>query len=166
MSRPHGSSFAAQMAGEGVLRRRPSSVPLRIFAICLTSVTITVHYTNYGPLIPTLRGDLHVDSSQVGLLSTLLFLGLAVAYIPAGALIDRYGSRPVLLGSTITSALGGILLPLFPNFSWLVARRAGIGLRLGGSFVAGGHITPNLGKHSVPGEGPLVGVIQRGSGRG
>ncbi len=166
MSRPHGSSFAAQMAGEGVLRRRPSSVPLRIFAICLTSVTITVHYTNYGPLIPTLRGDLHVDSSQVGLLSTLLFLGLAVAYIPAGALIDRYGSRPVLLGSTITSALGGIVLPLFPNFSWLLACRAVIGLGLGGSFVAGAHIAANLGKHSSLGQGLYGGFIQVGTGLG
>ncbi len=166
MSRPHGSTFAAPMAGEGVLRRRPSSVPLRIFAICLTSVTITVHYTNYGPLIPTLRGDLHVDSSQVGLLSTLLFLGLAVAYIPAGALIDRYGSRPVLLGSTITSALGGILLPLFPNFSWLLACRAVIGLGLGGSFVAGAHIAANLGKHSSLGQGLYGGFIQVGTGLG
>jgi predicted MFS family arabinose efflux permease len=166
MSRPHGSSFATQMVGEAVSRRRPSSVPLRIFAICLTSVTITVHYTNYGPLIPTLRGDLHVDSSQVGLLSTLLFLGLAVAYIPAGALIDRYGSRPVLLGSTITSALGGILLPLFPNFSWLLACRAVIGLGLGGSFVAGAHIAANLGKHSSLGQGLYGGFIQVGTGLG
>ncbi len=166
MSRPHGSSFAAQMAGEAVSRKRPSSVPLRIFAICLTSVTITVHYTNYGPLIPTLRGDLHVDSGQVGLLSTLLFLGLAVAYIPAGALIDRYGSRPVLLGSTITSALGGILLPLFPNFSWLLACRAVIGLGLGGSFVAGAHIAANLGKHSSLGQGLYGGFIQVGTGLG
>lgn len=166
MSRPHGSSYATQMVGEAVSRRRPSSVPLRIFAICLTSVTITVHYTNYGPLIPTLRGDLHVDSSQVGLLSTLLFLGLAVAYIPAGALIDRYGSRPVLLGSTITSALGGILLPLFPNFSWLLACRAVIGLGLGGSFVAGAHIAANLGKHSSLGQGLYGGFIQVGTGLG
>ncbi len=166
MSRPHGSSFAAQMVGEAVSRKRRSSVPLRIFAICLTSVTITVHYTNYGPLIPTLRGDLHVDSSQVGLLSTLLFLGLAVAYIPAGALIDRYGSRPVLLGSTITSALGGILLPLFPNFGWLLACRAVIGLGLGGSFVAGAHIAANLGKHSSLGQGLYGGFIQVGTGLG
>src|SRR5260370_19088671 len=110
MSRPHGSSFAAQMVGEAVSRKRRSSVPLRIFAICLTSVTITVHYTNYGPLIPTLRGDLHVDSSQVGLLSTLLFLGLAVAYIPAGALIDRYGSPPLLPASSFPRALRRVFL--------------------------------------------------------
>lgn len=166
MSRPHGSTFAAPMAGEAVSRKRPSSVPLRICAICLTSVTITIHYTNYGPLIPTLRDGLHVDSSQVGLLSTLLFLGLAVAYIPAGVLIDRFGSRPVLLGSTITIALGGIVLPLFPNFIWLLTCRAVIGLGLGGSFVAGAHIAANLGKHSFLGQGLYGGFIQVGTGLG
>src|SRR6266852_6846436 len=166
MSRPHGSSFAAQMAGEGVLRRRPSSVPLRIIAICLTSVTITVHYTNYGPLTPTMRGDLHVDSGQVGLLSTLLFLGLAVAYIPAGALIDRYGSRPVLLGSTITSALGGILLPLFPNFSWILLCRTILGFGAGGAFVAGAAVAASMGKHSPLAQGLYGGSVQIGSGLG
>jgi cyanate permease len=166
MSRPHGSTFAAQTPGEAVSRKHPSSVPLRILAICLTSVTITVHYTNYGPLIPTLRGELHVDSSQIGLLSTLLFLGLAVAYIPAGVLIDRFGSRPVLLGSTITVAMGGILLPLFPNFIWVLACRAVIGLGLGGGFVAGAHIAANPGKHSSLGQGLYGGTIQVGIGLG
>jgi cyanate permease len=166
MSRPHGSTFAAQTPGEAVSRKHPSSVPVRILAICLTSVTITVHYTNYGPLIPILRGDLHVDSSQVGLLSTLLFLGLAVAYIPVGVLIDHFGSRPVLLGSTIIIALGGILLPLFPNFMWVLACRAVIGLGLGGGFVSGAHIAANLGKHSALGQGLYGGAIQVGSGLG
>ena len=166
MSRPQGSTFAAQTPGEAVSHKRPSSVPLRIFAICLTSVTITVHYTNYGPLIPTLRGNLHVNSSQVGLLSTLLFLGLAVAYIPAGVLIDRSGSRPVLLGSTITIALGGILLPLFPNFIWVLACRTVIGLGLGGAFVSGAHIAANLGRHSSLGQGLYGGAIQVGTGLG
>jgi hypothetical protein len=38
---------------------QPSSIPLRIFAACLTSVITAVHYTNYGPLIPILQTELH-----------------------------------------------------------------------------------------------------------
>src|SRR6266581_2583776 len=125
MSRPHGSSFAAQMAGEAVSRKRPSSVPLRIFAICLTSVTITVHYTNYGPLIPTLRGDLHVDSSQVGLLSTLLFLGLGGSFV-AGAHIAANLGKHSSLGQglyggfiQVGTGLGLLVTPLLlAHFGW------------------------------------------------
>src|SRR5947199_10488788 len=105
---------ATPLPGEAPQHKQSASIPLRIFAICLTSVVVAVHYTNFGPLIPTLIIDLHSNSSQAGLFSTFLFLGLAVMYIPAGLLADRYGQRLVLIGSSILLVLGGVLLPLFP----------------------------------------------------
>ena len=89
----------AEKLQEPAKRRLPSSILLRIGALCLTSAVSAVNYTNYGPLIPILRTDLHIDNGQAGLMSTLLFLGLAVMYIPAGALADRFGQRPILIGS-------------------------------------------------------------------
>src|SRR5215472_15946789 len=96
----------AQALPETAKRRVPSSIPLRIGALCLTSAVTAVNYTNCGPLIPVLRADLHINNGQAGLMSTLLFLGLAVMYIPAGALGDRYGSRPVLIGSGALIVIG------------------------------------------------------------
>src|SRR5947209_7840699 len=81
--------------------RRPASIPMRIFAACLVSLAMAVHYTDYGPLIPAMLKDLHIEASQAGLLSTLLFLGLALTYVPGGLLVDRYGQRPVLLGAMV-----------------------------------------------------------------
>src|SRR5437868_14337408 len=72
---------ATPLLGEAPQHKQSASIPLRIFASCLTSVIVAVHYTNYGPLIPTLIGDLHITGGQAGLLSTFLFLGLAVMYI-------------------------------------------------------------------------------------
>src|SRR5438128_8141941 len=110
---------AAQLSQAIARQQKPSSVPLRIFATCLTGTLVAVHYTNYSPLIATLRIVLQANSAQVGLLSTLLFLGLAIAYIPAGMLADRFGGRPVLISSTILLTGGGVLLPLFPNLLWI-----------------------------------------------
>src|SRR5579863_1851059 len=122
MSRPH--SDVLSLSPEGSLQqKRASSIPLIIFAVCLTSVVTAVNYTNYGPLIPTLEADLHITSGQAGLMSTFLFLGLATTYIPAGILIDRYGPRPVLIGSCILLTIGGVLLPLYPNLVWILACR-------------------------------------------
>src|SRR6266705_6998863 len=109
----------AEALQEPAKRRLPSSIPLRISALCLTSAVTAVNYTNYGPLIPIMRTDLHINNGQAGLMSTLLFLGLAVTYIPAGALADRFGQRPVLIGSCILLVLGGVLLPVFPNITWI-----------------------------------------------
>lgn len=144
----------------------PSSIPLRIGALCLTSAVSAVNYTNYGPLIPVLRSDLHISNGEAGLMSTLLFLGLAVMYIPAGALADRYGQRPVLIGSSFLLAGGGMLLPLFPNFTWILFCRIITGIGTGGVFVAGAGIAAGMGKHAALAQGLYGGSVQIGSGLG
>ena len=165
MSQPP-TVFAAKTLQEPAKRRQPSSIPLRIGALCLTSAVTAVNYTNYGPLIPILRTDLHIDNGQAGLLSTLLFLGLAVMYIPAGALADRFGQRPVLIGSSILMAAGEVLLPLFPNFTWILFCRTITGFGAGGAFVAGAGMAASMGKNSSLAQGLYGGSIQIGSGLG
>lgn len=147
-------------------RKQPSSIPLRIFAICLTSVVAAVHYTNYGPLIPTLISQLHITKSQAGLLSTFLFLGLIVMYIPAGTLVDRVGQRPVLIAALGIIVLGSILLPFSPNLPFLLLCRFIIGMGVGAAFVAGAGMATTLGKYSALGQGMYGGSIQIGSGLG
>lgn len=147
-------------------RKQPSSIPLRIFAICLTSVVVAVHYTNYGPLIPTLISQLHINKSQAGLLSTFLFLGLIVMYIPAGTLVDRVGQRPVLIAAASIIVLGSILLPFSPNLPFLLLCRFIIGMGVGAAFVAGAGMATELGKYSALGQGLYGGSIQIGSGLG
>ena len=149
-----------------VKQRKPSSVPLRIFAACTTSILVAVHYTNYSPLITIIRTELHISSGQVGLLSTLLFLGLAIAYIPAGIIIDRIGARPVLIGFSTLIVVGGVLLPLFANLPWILFCRLLVGLGSGGAFIAGAGIAAGLGKHSSLGQGLYGGATQVGSGLG
>ncbi|HEX6110374.1 MAG TPA: MFS transporter [Ktedonobacteraceae bacterium] len=165
MSQPP-TVFAAKTLQEPAKRRQPSSIPLRIGALCLTSAVTAVNYTNYGPLIPILRTDLHIDNGQAGLMSTLLFLGLAVMYIPAGALADRFGQRPVLISSSILMAAGEVLLPLFPNFTWILFCRTITGFGAGGAFVAGAGVAASMGKHSSLAQGLYGGSIQIGSGLG
>src|SRR5256886_13544054 len=131
------NKHVAEALQEPVKHRLVSSIPSRIGALCLTSAVTAVNYTNYGPLIPVLLTDLHINNGQAGLMSTLLFLGLAGMYIPAGAFADRYGQRPVLIGSSILLAGGGMLLPLFPNFTWILFCRIITGIGAGGAFVAG-----------------------------
>ena len=166
MPRQSSSIFAVSGPEIPAQSRPPSSIPVRIFASCLTSVLVAVHYTNFGPLIPTLITDIHINSGQAGLFSTFLFLGLAVMYIPAGILADRYGQRPVLIGSSIILVLGGLLLPLFPNIVWVLACRFIVGLGSGAAFVAGAGVAASLGRHSSLGQGLYGGSVQIGSAMG
>src|SRR5579859_573234 len=166
MFQPPPTTLATRALQEPAKRRQPGSILLRIIALCLTSVVTAVNYTNYGPLIPIMRTDLHINSGQAGLMSTLLFLGLAVAYIPAGALADRYGSRPVLIGSGALLVTGGVLLPLIPNFTWILFCRSISGIGAGGAFVAGAGVAASMGKHAPVAQGLYGGSVQIGSGFG
>jgi MFS family permease len=166
LSQPDSSLPLTSLSASHVRRRQPSSVPLRIFATCFTAVMVAVHYTNYSPLIAIIRSELHASSSQVGLFSTLLFLGLASAYIPAGILGDRLGARPVLIASCALMGLSAILLPLFPNLTWMLVCRVFVGLGSGGAFITGAGIASRLGKHASLGQGLYGGATQAGSGLG
>jgi len=166
LSQPGPSIFSAGTRQEQAQHRLPGSIAPLIFAACLTSTVTAVHYTNYGPLIPIMQSDLHINSAQAGLMSTLLFLGLAVAYLPAGALADRYGQRPVLIGSSTLIVLGSVLLPLIPNITWILLCRFITGIGAGGAFVAGAGVAAGMGKHAPLAQGLYGGSVQIGSGLG
>lgn len=165
LSDPPATEIIDERAESGRFRQ-PSSIPVRIFALCLTSVAMAVHYTNYGPLIPVLGKELHITAGQAGLMSTLLFLGLTATYIPAGVLVDRHGSRLVLIWATVVMLVGGVLLPLVPNLVWLLACRLLIGFGSGAAFVAGAGVAAGLEGYGAVGLGLYGGSIQIGSGLG
>jgi len=59
----HPSAATVDTPKVPVQQKPASSVPLRIFAASLTSIVVAVHYTNFGPLIPTLITSLHIERS-------------------------------------------------------------------------------------------------------
>jgi MFS family permease len=143
-----------------------ASIPLRVGACCLVAVATSVHYTDYGPLIPVMLKDLHIAASQAGLMSTLLFLGLAVTYLPGGMLVDRFGQRPVLVWSLLLMTVGGVLLPLWPNIFWMLGWRVVIGLGAGAAFIAGAGVVAGVEKQAALAQGLYGGSLQIGSGLG
>lgn len=158
--------IAARLQREPQTSQHHPSILMRTVAACLVALAMAVHYTDYGPLIPVMLTDLHITASQAGLMSTLLFLGLAVTYLPGGMLVDRYGQRPVLIGALSLMILGGLLLPLWPDIIWILACRALIGLGSGVAFIAGAGVVAGVEHHAALAQGLYGGVIQIGSGLG
>src|SRR5579883_3570705 len=146
MLQSQAENYVVQTATDLRRQGRSANIPLRICAACLVAMATSVHYTDYGPLIPEMLKSLHITASQAGLMSTLLFIGLAVTYLPGGILVDRYGQRPVLLGALLLMTISGVLLPLWPNIYWILACRALIGFGVGAAFIAGAGVVASLEK--------------------
>lgn len=83
-------------------------------------------------LLPQLAADFHVSAATAALSVSAATLGLAVAVIPWSAAADRYGRLPVMRAAIIAAVVLGLLVPLSPDFSVLLALRFAEGAALGG----------------------------------
>src|SRR2546421_12352007 len=138
---------------------------LSLSTLVLAAVAISANFTDYGPLIPLLQQELHVTSGATGLLSTLLYVGIGLSYLPGGWLADRYGSRRVLFGSLLLVGTGGCFLPLISDLVWIVLCRFVIGLGAGAAIVAASQAACQ-GTYAAFGQGLFGGAMQLGAGLG
>ncbi|HLX59474.1 MAG TPA: MFS transporter [Ktedonobacteraceae bacterium] len=138
---------------------------VRMSILALAAVAISANFTDYGPLIPLLQRELHVTSGATGLLSTLLYVGIGLSYLPGGWLADRYGSRRVLFVALLVVGAGGCLLPVFPTLVWIVLCRLVIGLGAGAAIVAAS-LAARQGRYAALGLGLFGGAMQLGAGLG
>lgn len=84
-----------------------------------------------------LTEELKLRPAGLGLLTSIYFLAMAVAQIPLGILLDRFGPRRVQSACLLVTALGCGLFAISHSLSALIAARAMIGLGVAVALMAG-----------------------------
>ena len=79
-------------------------------------------------LAPQLAGELALDAAQLGLLTSAYFAAFALAQLPAGVALDRYGPRRVNAALMLAGAAGCVLQLAGTSFAQVAAGRALLGL--------------------------------------
>ena len=82
-----------------------------------------------------LMSDFAIGTGAFGLLASFYYYGYAFFQVPAGTLIDKFGTRRVILVSILGCVLGNAFF-LLPNFWLACVGRLLIGLGSAGSFLA------------------------------
>ena len=105
------------------------AVAVAMFSVLLTSYVINAMDRQLFPLVaPDVRREYGFSLANIGLLSTIFTLGLAVAGLPTGYLLARLSRKAVLqVGIGIFSA-GTILTVLSTGFVDMLAYRAATGI--------------------------------------
>lgn len=80
------------------------------------------------PLLPDIRREYGFSLEQSGLLATNFTLGVALAGLPAGYLLDRFRRKTVMLVSIVIYSLGTMATPLAIGFADMTAYRVVSGL--------------------------------------
>ncbi|WP_308924319.1 MFS transporter [Janthinobacterium sp. J1-1] len=115
--------------------------PLAIF--CLVFLPFALgHYLSCllrgvnAVLTAELLSSVHLNPTQLGLLTSAFFLAFALVQLPVGMALDRHGPRTVQLVLMSVAALGVWLFSRGHGFAELMCARAVMGAGLGGCFMS------------------------------
>jgi sugar phosphate permease len=97
-------------------------------ALALMYILVYFYRVSLAVVAGDISRDLKLTPQQLGSLAGVLFYVYAVAQIPLGPMIDRLGSRLVISGSGVLTALGGILFSQADNLATAMAARILIGI--------------------------------------
>jgi len=87
-------------------------------------------------LAPQLVAALALTPGQLGLLTSAFFFSFALAQLPVGIALDRFGPRRVQLMLLMVAAIGALAFAGGQDFTQLLVARAVIGLGLAGCFMS------------------------------
>ncbi len=83
---------------------------------CLIFLSLGIFTAALGPLLPEFSSNNGVSLAAMGSIFTAIFLGALVAQLAAGALSDRVGQMPVLVGAALLLAIGSASLSFSHSF--------------------------------------------------
>ena len=125
---------------------------VRFWIVAVLFIVSSINYASRATLGiagKPLSGEFHLDSVQLGYLFSAFGWAYAIAQIPGGALLDRYGSRPVYIWSITLWALFTALQAFVSYFAFvpvmisLFALRFALGFAESPSFPANARIVAN-----------------------
>ncbi|MFN8536926.1 MAG: MFS transporter [Thermomicrobiales bacterium] len=101
----------------------------RIFALFTCAYFLSYFLRSANAIIAgDLSRDMSLDAAQLGLMSSLFFGAFALAQLPLGAGLDRWGPRAVVPGLMAAAVVGCALFAGAPSFGPLALGRALIGM--------------------------------------
>jgi len=100
-----------------------------IFAVCAGLFGLGQFHRMSGAVImPPIADDLDIAVESLGIAAAALFFASALAQIPIGMMLDRFGSRKVICSTAILAVIGSLLLANAEDFHDILLARILIGL--------------------------------------
>jgi len=97
-------------------------------ALALMYILVYFYRVSLAVVAGDISRELHLTPEQLGNLSGVLFYVYAVAQLPLGPLIDRFGSRMVISGCGVLTTLGGIIFSQADTLAVAMIARVLIGV--------------------------------------
>lgn len=104
-----------------------------IFVVFIIAYFLSYFFRSTNAVIADdLVRDVDLSSSELGLMTSLFFAAFALAQLPLGSALDRYGSRYVTPALMLAAVAGSLVFASAETFAGLAAGRALIGVGMAG----------------------------------
>src|SRR5258708_33159889 len=110
---------------------------------CIVAFDSSANYTNHAPLAPALMREFGFNQALAGLLTAGIFATHAGMQLPGGYIVDRLGSKRVLLFALFWVALGNLGMAFAGAYWQLLACKIFTGMGTGVCFVGGARYVHN-----------------------
>jgi len=111
---------------------------LTIFAPFVLGYFLSYLFRNINAsLASRFTAELGLDAADLGALTSAYFCSFALAQIPVGIALDRFGPRRVQIGLLSLAALGAVIFASATSYSGLLLGRTLIGLGSSAALMAG-----------------------------
>ena len=123
-------------------RTRPSLSPAVNTAGMLVGTLLAIYMVtqflrnSVAVIAPDLASSVGLTAADLGLLSSVFFFVFALAQLPVGVALDRFGPRRVLLVCSAVIVLGCVAFAVAKSSAALVGARALMGLGCSSAFMA------------------------------
>ena len=85
---------------------------------------------------PPIAAEFGLGAGDLGLLTSVYFLGFGLFQLPLGILLDRYGPRRVQFGLLLVATSGAVLFSVASSFTELTIGRGLVGVGFAGGLMA------------------------------
>lgn len=109
-------------------RRRPALAWIGLALLALSFLLNAMDRQVFYPFLPDISREYGFSLAQGGLLATGFTLGMAIAGIPAGYVVDKYSRKAVLMLSIMVYSIGTVATPFAAGFGDMAIYRLISGL--------------------------------------
>ena len=123
--------ISSSMASDSLPRSSRRIATIQVFAVSILSLAGVINYIDRGSLAianTTIRADLGISATRMGVLLSVSSLSYAISQLPMGILLDRFGERIVLGAGMFLWSLTQTATGLVRGFASFFAARVGLAL--------------------------------------
>ena len=117
------------------MRDTAAARPLMAF-LCTAFVAVGLSFASIGPALPEFASVAAIDVSSMGVLYSALFGGYLLSQITATVLLERTGTRIVILWALVVFALGTLGLAMAVDVATLLVASTVLGIGYGFGTIA------------------------------